>query len=94
MPNATWDDYERAQKNRRLDRMPERRAEVEALRDKGYDVMELAFGHFRIDGKLDLYLLHRRFHFLPTGERGGYDKAKQVAPEWLRRRGHTHGEGR
>lgn len=81
-----WNEYERAQKNRRSDRMPKRRAEVEALRGKGYDVRELAFGHFRIDGKLDLYLLHRRFHFLPTDERGGYIKAAQIAPELLRRR--------
>jgi hypothetical protein len=88
MASKVWEEYERAQKNRRNDRMPLRRAEVDELRGKGYDVQELAYGHFRIDGKLDLYLLHRRFHFLPTGERGGYDKAKQIAPEWLRRRGH------
>jgi len=88
MPNRTWEEYERAQSNRRIDRMPKRRDEVLALKGKGYDVRELAFGHFRIDGKLDLYLLHRRFHFLPTNERGGYIKAAQIAPEWLRRRGH------
>lgn len=84
--HPAWEEYRRAQSNRRGDRMPQRRAEVEALRGNAYDVVELAFGHFRIDGKLDLYLLHRRFHYLPTDTRGGYIKAKEVAAQWLRRK--------
>lgn len=85
---STRDEYKRAQANRRADRLAEYREDVLALRRSGYDVREFRPDHFRIDGKLDLYTLHRRFHFLPTDERGGYMKARECAAEWLRRRKH------
>ena len=92
MTSRAWEEYERAQRNRRSDRMPKRRDEVLALRGKGYDVTEVAFGHFRVDGKLDLYLLHRRFHFIPTGDCGGYIKAAEIAAQMLRRKNRPRGD--
>lgn len=86
MPTGAWEEYRRAQKNRRADRVPKHRDEVLALKSSGYDVQELSPCHFRIDGKLDLLLVHRTFVYLPTNARGSYIKAKECAAQWLRRR--------
>lgn len=71
-----WEGYREAQQARRRIRLPIRQQEILALRGKGYDVVEMNDGYcFRIDGKLDLYPIHRRWHFLPRNVRGDYKNA-------------------
>ena len=80
-----WREYRRAQQQRRSARLPERQAEIDALRGKGFDVQELnARYQFRIDGIVDLYPLHRRYHVLTTGKRGGYTDPVTVAMRFVR----------
>ena len=80
-----WREYRRAQQQRRGDRLGPRTAEIEALAGKGFDVRTLSAYQFRIDGTLDLYPIHRRFHHLPTQQRGGYRHPLDVAMRFLRR---------
>jgi hypothetical protein len=68
--------------------LPERQAEILALRERGYDVVERDDGYcFRIDRMLDLYPVHRRYHFIPTNKRGGYGSTTplQICERFLRR---------
>ncbi len=43
-------------------------------KDGGFikDVQCLGAGHYRINGVLDIYPRHKKFHSLPTGKRGPY----------------------
>jgi hypothetical protein len=74
-----WREYRRAQQQRRTDRLPKRTAEILALRGKGVNVVQLTPYQFRLDGVIDLYPIHRRFHHLKTGQRGHYRTALAVA---------------
>lgn len=82
-----WDGYRQAQQARRRLRLPARQNEIEALRGKGYAVVKLTEFHYRIDGVLDLYPTHRRFHHLRSGRRGGYQNALACAVTQLRATG-------
>lgn len=81
----TWREYRRAQQQRRAARLPERQDDIRALKGKGFSVLEMNDGYqFRIDGALDLYPIHRRFHVLATGRRGTYRSAVEIAIVVLR----------
>lgn len=80
-----WDDYKQAQRARRRMRLPERQAEIRALTGKGFDVREFNSGYqFRINGELDLFPVHRRYHHVPTQQRGPYENALSTAVKFLR----------
>lgn len=68
--------YRRDQQERRANRLPVRQAEIEALRDLGYDVKKLTDYQYRVNGIYDLYPIHNRWHHLKSGKRGG---AKNLA---------------
>ena len=70
-----WDSYKDAQKERRLERLPIRTAQVESLRDLGYKVEKKTEYQFRINDVLDLYLIHNRYHDIKRNKRGGYPDA-------------------
>lgn len=59
--------------------LPIRQAEILALRDHGYTVEQKTPYHFRINGTLDLFPVHLRFHFIPTNTRGRYRTAITIA---------------
>src|SRR5688572_28549993 len=63
---AAWKDYRQAQQDRRALRLPIRTEEILALRQDGFDVRQLTEYQFRVDGKLDLYPTHRRYHDIAT----------------------------
>lgn len=67
-----WREYRRAQQQRRADRLPIRSAEIEDLSRPGYKVRKLTDYQFRVNGVLDLFPIHRRYHNIKTGRRGGY----------------------
>lgn len=65
------------QKERRAKRLPVRAAQILSLRDKGYMVEELSPYQFRVNGIVDLYPTHNRYHHLKSNRRGGYRDAVQ-----------------
>lgn len=79
-----WREYRRAQQERRAERLPGRTEEILALKAKGYDVRQLSEYQFRIDGALDLYPIHRRYHALKVNQRGDYKSALAVAVKFLK----------
>lgn len=79
-----WKEHRRAQQDRREARLVPRSDEIRALTGKGFTVRELSAYHFRVDGKLDLFPIHRRFHFITANQRGGYRDPVDVAMRFLR----------
>lgn len=80
-----WREHRRAQQQRRADRLPQRTEEILALRGKGFTVEQKTDYHFRVDGTLDLFPIHRRYHHLKTNTRGSYQNPMAVAVKFLRR---------
>lgn len=82
---GAWKEYGRAQQQRRAGRLPGRQDKIRGLRAKGFTVEEKNGGyHFRIDGALDLFPIHQRFHALKANERGSYQNPVTVAMRFLR----------
>lgn len=79
-----WREYRRAQQERRAARLPVRTEEILALTGKGFDVRQITDFQFRVDGALDLYPIHRRYHHLPSQKRGDYKNALAIAVRMLR----------
>lgn len=47
--------------------------EINILKASGYKVEEMRYPYyFRIEGVIDVYPTGRRYHYLPTNERGSY----------------------
>jgi hypothetical protein len=68
---TTWErDYRDAQQQRRRERLPIRQQEIESL--TGVEVKKLNEYQFRVNGKIDLYPIHHRYHILKSGKRGSY----------------------
>ena len=79
-----WDDYREEQKQRRLERLPQRQAEIKSLTELGYTVKEMDRGYcFRINDLYDLYPIHNRWHHIPTGKRGGTPNLKDFIIKWI-----------
>jgi hypothetical protein len=70
-----WADYRQAQQERRHARLPVRTAEIAGLEEHGFIVVQLTEYQFRVNGQIDLYPIHRRYHVLSTGKRGTYSSA-------------------
>lgn len=81
---AMWRDYRQQQQARRAIRLPIRTQEILDLRAKNFRVEQLTDYQFRIDGALDLYPTHRRYHVLKTGKRGNYTTPIAIANVVLR----------
>lgn len=79
-----WEGYREAQQARRWRRLPGRQQEILDLRGAGFDVRQLTDYQFRIDGRLDLYPIHRRYHDVQANRRGSYRNAKDIAVRVLR----------
>lgn len=79
-----WKGHREAQRARRAERLPKRTEEIEGLRRSGFTVEPLTPYQFRIDGALDFYPIHRRYHVLATGRRGTYRDPKAIAMSVLR----------
>lgn len=52
--------------------------EIVALAAEGY-VVKVCGDHFRVNGVLDLYPTHRRYHHVRTQQRGGYHRESALA---------------
>lgn len=73
---SDWDGYREAQKERRKERLPVRTEEILSLRDIGYTVEKKTDYQFRINGLIDVYPIHNRWHELSTNKRGGAKNLK------------------
>lgn len=60
------------QQKRRKERLPERTNEILSLKDSGYTVVKITDYQYRINGLVDIYPIHRRYHILKTNKRGEY----------------------
>ena len=67
-----WKYYRLEQKQRRAERLPKRTEEILSLRESGFEVKQLTPYQFRINGAVDVYPIHNRFHELKSQWRGGY----------------------
>lgn len=76
----TWKQHKREQQIRRAERLPERTDAILHLKVAGYDVEQKTEFHFRINGAIDLYPIHNRWHDLRSNKRGG---AQDLAT-WLK----------
>lgn len=79
-----WKEYRRIKQAEARGRLQVRSSEIKALRSNGFDVRELTPYQFRVDGQLDLFPTHKRFHFILGNKRGGYQNAITVATRFLR----------
>jgi hypothetical protein len=83
-----WDDWKSHFKEVKEGYMPKRIAEILALRDAGHRVDVLVDGvQYRINGVLDLYPVHRRYHDIKSQKRGHYGKPENCV-ERVFGRGH------
>src|SRR5688572_28778161 len=76
---AMWRDYRQQQQARRRLRLPKRTQEILDLAGKNFRVEQLTEYQFRIDGALDLYPTHKRYHALKRDKRGHYVTAIAIA---------------
>jgi hypothetical protein len=74
---SDWDQYRKEQKERRETRLPVRQSEIESLSDLGYVVEKKTDFHYRINGTIDLWPIHNRWHNIKTGKRGGAKNLKE-----------------
>ncbi len=77
MDAEDFKEYREAQQLRRKERLPVRQQEIEALSELGYEVKRLTDYQYRINGFIDLYPIHNRWHNLKTGKRGSARKLSQ-----------------
>ncbi len=85
-----FDEYKEAQRERRLKRLPIRTAEILALRSEGYRVVQKTEYHFRINGTIDLWPIHNRFHILKTNQRGGAKNLAEFVRAYFNGRRYPH----
>ena len=71
-----WRNHRKTQQERRAHRLPHRTIQILSLSKEGYWVKQLSAYQFRINGVLDVYPIHNRWHDTKTGQRGGYADAK------------------
>lgn len=86
MSGSDADDYKqdrKAQQKRRADRLPVRQQDIESLAPE-YEVRKLTEWHYRVNGMLDLYPIHRRFHNLKTQKRGQYTVALEIVKKQIK----------
>jgi hypothetical protein len=67
-----YNEMKEEQKERRAKRLPGRTAEILSLKNDGFDVEQLTEYQFRINGRLDLFPTHNRYHDTRKNVRGGY----------------------
>lgn len=84
-----WKDHRRAQQERRADRLPAATEEILALNQAGFTVQKLTDYQFRVNGRLDLFPTHRRYHDVVANRRGSYSTARAIAERVCGARAHA-----
>jgi hypothetical protein len=81
-----WEEHRRQQKERRRIRLARRTNEIKELTRAGFDIREITPYQFRIDGRLDIFPVHNRFHDIKTDERGGFKNIKTFVFDHLKKK--------
>ena len=84
MDESGWVEYHEEQRQRREKRLPIRTAAILALEQEGFVVQKLTDYCFRINGRLDLFPIHNRWHDIKTNVRGGAKDLAVFAKEWVK----------
>ena len=84
MDDSGWVEYHEEQRQRREKRLPIRTAAILALEQEGFVVQKLTDYCFRINGRLDLFPIHNRWHDIQKNERGGAKDLAVFAREWVK----------
>lgn len=71
-----WKEYKDEQKVRRAERLPIRTEALVSLRSEGFKVVRKTDYHYRVNDRLDIWLIHNRYHDILLNRRGGF---KEVA---------------
>ena len=71
-----WKDYRDDQKDRRQKRLPEKTKEIYDLEQFGYVIEIKTEYQFRVNGAVDLFPIHKRYHDLRSNRRGNYRNLK------------------
>lgn len=74
---SDWTQYREDQKERRQTRLPIRQQEIEELAELGYSIEKKTEYQYRVNGVIDLYPIHNRWHNIKTGKRGGAKNLRQ-----------------
>lgn len=77
-----WRTYREEQQARRARRLTPRSKKILELANEGFVVEQKTLYCFRINGRLDLYPVHNRWHDLTTNTRGGARDLAVFAREW------------
>jgi len=80
-----WRAIHKDQQKRRAERLVPRQEEIDALRKDGYRVDMLTEYQWRIDGRLDLFPVHKRWHDTKVNRRGSYKVAADICKKILRK---------
>ena len=78
-----WRDSRLEQQERRRKRLPIRVAELMELKKAGFTIEQKTPYQFRVNGVLDIYPIHNRYHDLQTGERGGFRDVRDFVVQFL-----------
>lgn len=76
---AALDDYKEQQRARRAKRLPIRTATILALRKEGFTVEQKTEYPLRVNGRLDVWPIHNRWHDIKRNKRGGAKDLAQFA---------------
>lgn len=79
-----WNEYRAEQKARRAERLPLRQQEIDALTADGFRIERKSEYHFRVNGALDLWPTHNRYHDLKRNKRGGYRSASDFVRKFFK----------
>lgn len=82
---SDWDQYKSEQRQRRQTRLPVRQLEIESLSELGYAVEKKTEFQYRINGVVDLYPIHNRWHNIKTNKRGGAKNLKQFIIDTIKK---------
>lgn len=73
------------QRVRREERLGRRQKLLDELTEEGFEVRRLTEWQFRINGVLDIYPLHHRYHDLKKNRRGGFQHLKEFVKEFFKK---------
>lgn len=85
--NALWRQHKELQRLRRNKRRPERMDKLLTLRKEGFSIELKSEYCVRINGRLDIWLTHNRYHDIRENKRGGFVEVQTFVRRFFQRDG-------
>ncbi len=82
-----WKEYRGDQRERRTERVIDRTSQIASLKKDGFDIEQKSAFHFRVNGRLDLWPTHNRYHDIRENKRGGYGDVVMFVREFFKGEG-------